>query len=36
MGPKSKEECKKEGYEAFGFKNRGECIASVKRAAKSE
>lgn len=36
MGPKSKEECKNGGYEAFGFKNRGECIASVKSAAKSK
>jgi Tol biopolymer transport system component len=34
--PTTKADCKDGGYEAFGFKNRGECIASVKRAAKSE
>jgi Tol biopolymer transport system component len=34
--PTTKADCKDVGYEAFGFKNHGECIASVQRAAKSE
>jgi Tol biopolymer transport system component len=33
MGPKSKDECKKGGYKEFGFKNQGQCIAFVNRAA---
>jgi len=27
--PTSKADCKKGGYEAFGFRNQGQCIASV-------
>jgi hypothetical protein len=27
--PQSKEECKKGGYEEFGFKNQGQCIKAV-------
>ena len=27
--PQSKEECKKGGYEEFGFKNQGRCIKAV-------
>jgi hypothetical protein len=27
--PSSKDECKKGGFEAFGFDNQGQCIASV-------
>jgi len=35
-GPKSKAECKNSGYEDFGFKSQGECVASVQRAPKSK
>jgi Tol biopolymer transport system component len=34
--PTSKDQCKNGGYEAFEFKNQGQCIASVPRAAKSQ
>ena len=27
--PASKDDCKKGGWEAFGFKNQGECVSSV-------
>ena len=27
--PQSKEECKKGGYEEFGYKNQGQCIKAV-------
>jgi hypothetical protein len=30
--PQSKEECKKGGYEEFGFKNQGRCIKAVNHA----
>jgi Tol biopolymer transport system component len=33
--PDSKSECKDGGYEEFGFKNYGQCIASVQRATKT-
>jgi Tol biopolymer transport system component len=32
-GPKSKADCKKGGYKEFGFKNQGQCMASIQRAA---
>jgi hypothetical protein len=31
--PTSKAECKQGGYEEFGFKNQGQCIAFVNKAA---
>jgi hypothetical protein len=30
--PQSKEECKKGGYEEFGYKNQGQCIKAVNHA----
>jgi hypothetical protein len=33
--PTTKAQCKNGGYEDFGFKNQGRCIASVQRAADS-
>lgn len=30
--PVAKQECKKDGWRAFGFKNQGRCVASVQRA----
>jgi Cyclic nucleotide-binding domain len=33
--PTTKEECKNGGYEEFGFKNQGQCVAFVERGAKS-
>jgi hypothetical protein len=35
QGPKTKAECKKGGYKEFGFKNQGQCIASLQRNAKT-
>ncbi len=32
--PTSKEQCKKGGYEAFDFKNQGQCVAFVQRGPK--
>jgi TolB protein len=34
--PKNKAECKKGGYKTFGFKNQGQCIASLQKAAKKK
>jgi TolB protein len=34
--PEGKNECKKGGYEEFGFENQGRCIASVQKAAKEQ
>jgi hypothetical protein len=33
--PTAKEQCKKGGYEEFGFKNQGQCVASVQRGSKN-
>ena len=30
--PQTKEECKKGGYEEFGYKNQGLCIKAVNHA----
>jgi hypothetical protein len=30
-GPATKDQCKKGGYVQFGFKNQGQCVASVQR-----
>jgi hypothetical protein len=35
-GPTSKEQCKKGGYEAFDFRNQGQCVASVERGPKNK
>jgi hypothetical protein len=35
-GPTSKEQCKKGGYEEFGFKNQGQCVAFVERGPKNQ
>ena len=35
-GPTSKEQCKKGGYEEFGFKNQGQCVAFVERGPKNK
>jgi hypothetical protein len=35
-GPTSKEQCKKGGYEEFGFKNQGRCVAFVERGTKNK
>ena len=32
--PVAKQECKKGGWRAFGFKNQGQCVASLQRARK--
>jgi hypothetical protein len=32
-GPQTKAECKNGGYKDFGFKNKGQCIASLQKAA---
>jgi hypothetical protein len=32
--PTSKSECRDGGYERFGFKNQGECVAFVERGPK--
>lgn len=34
--PTSKDDCKKGGYEAFGFKNQGLCVASVQSSDRSK
>ena len=34
--PTSKEQCKKGGYEAFDFKNQGQCVAFVQRGPKNK
>ena len=34
--PTTKEQCKKGGYEEFGFKNQGQCEAFVKRGPKNK
>lgn len=31
--PVEKQECKQDGWHAFGFKNQGQCVASVQRPA---
>jgi hypothetical protein len=33
--PTSKEQCKKGGYEAFDFRNQGQCVAFVERGSKN-
>ena len=33
--PTAKEQCKKGGYEAFGFRNQGQCVAFVQRGSKN-
>ena len=33
--PKSKADCKKGGYKDFGFKNKGKCVASLHKSAKT-
>lgn len=30
----TKADCKKSGYETFGFKSQGQCIASLQKAKK--
>jgi Tol biopolymer transport system component len=35
-GPKTKADCKKSGYKDFGFKNQGQCVASLQKAAEKE
>jgi dipeptidyl aminopeptidase/acylaminoacyl peptidase len=30
-GPQTKADCKKGGWKEFGFKNQGQCIASLQR-----
>ena len=34
--PTTKEQCKKGGYEEFGFKNQGQCVAFVERGPKNK
>jgi hypothetical protein len=34
-GGTRKAQCKRGGYEDFGFKNQGRCVASVQRAAEN-
>jgi hypothetical protein len=34
--PTAKEQCKKGGYEEFGFKNQGQCVAFVQRGPKNK
>jgi hypothetical protein len=31
QGPQTKADCKKGGWEEFGFKNQGQCIASLQK-----
>lgn len=33
--PTAKEQCKKGGYEEFGFRNQGQCVAFVQRGSKN-
>lgn len=33
VGPGSKDDCKNGGWEAFGYRNQGQCVASVQAAA---
>jgi hypothetical protein len=35
QGPQTKADCKKGGWEEFGFKNQGQCIASLQRNAEA-
>jgi hypothetical protein len=35
QGPQTKADCKKGGYKDFGFKNQGQCIASLQKKAKA-
>jgi hypothetical protein len=34
--PQTKADCKKGGYEEFGFKNQGRCVAFVNKAARHQ
>ena len=34
--PTTKEQCKKGGYEEFGFKNQGQCVAFIERGPKNK
>ena len=29
QGPTTKDDCKKNGWKAFGFKNQGQCVSYV-------
>jgi len=35
QGPQTKADCKRGGYKEFGFKNQGQCIASLQRNAEA-
>jgi hypothetical protein len=35
QGPQTKADCKQGGYKEFGFKNQGQCIASLQRNAEA-
>jgi len=29
MSPSSKDDCKDDGWQKFGFKNQGQCVSSI-------